>query len=99
MILLGLLLAVRPNREHSIGHGHIDVLVGVDAGKLGADDERAVAHELLDPDGVGVVEPQCGIGRDEALEPIHEPRERIRTRCERVPGCGLHHRVHGHSSP
>jgi hypothetical protein len=51
-LALGLVLftPLRVDAQHPLGDGHLDVLVRIDARKLGPDDQRLVLLVLVDPD-------------------------------------------------
>ena len=49
VLLLGLLLPLGADVEHTVGDGELDVLVGIDVGQLRPDDQRAFVDELLNP--------------------------------------------------
>ncbi len=52
MLLLGLLRALGAHCQQTVLDGDLDVLVEVDARKLGLQDVRVVSYLLLNPDAV-----------------------------------------------
>src|SRR5258708_12318261 len=73
VLLVPLLAALGMAREGGGGEGVRDVVVRVQAGEVGADDEAVVLHVVLDPERVSRRERQQG--RQGRLQPVQQLRE------------------------
>src|SRR5260370_39367097 len=73
LLLFLLLAALGMDRQGAVVDGDLDVLVRVQAGELGADDEAVVLHVVLDPERLSRRERQQG--RQGRLQPVQQLRE------------------------
>src|SRR5258707_12396580 len=73
LLLFLLLGALGMDRQGAVVDGDLDVLVRVQAGELGPDDEAVVLHVVLDPERLSRRERQQG--RQGRLQPVQQLRE------------------------
>src|SRR5260370_31894415 len=73
LLLFLLLAALGMDRQGAVVDGDLDVLVRVQAGELGPDDEAVVLHVVLDPERLSRRERQQG--RQGRLQPGQQLRE------------------------
>src|SRR5260370_8492262 len=73
LLLFLLLAALGMDRQGAVVDGDLDVLVRVQAGELGPDDEAVVLHVVLDPERLSRRERQQG--RQGRLQPVQHLRE------------------------
>src|SRR5258707_6094141 len=73
LLLFLLLAALGMDRQGAVVDGDLDVLVRVQAGELGPDDEAVVLHVVLDPERLSRRERQQG--RQGRLQPVQQLRE------------------------
>jgi hypothetical protein len=71
-LLLGPLLAARPDVQHAVGRRHLDVTFGVDPGELGPNYQVIAFADLLDAEPtlgreIEVEEPSPQVGKIETL--------------------------------
>src|SRR5258708_29036854 len=87
LLLFLLLAALGMDRQGAVVDGDLDVLVRVQAGELGPDDEAVVLDVVLDPERLSRRERQQG--RQRRLQPVQQLREyggcpTARPRCRDV---------------
>src|SRR5258708_16347763 len=73
LLLFLLLAALGMDRQGAVVDGDLDVLVRVQAGELGPDDEAVVLDVVLDPERLSRRERQQG--RQGRLQPVQQLRE------------------------
>src|SRR5258708_27088913 len=73
LLLFLLLAALGMDRQGAVVDGDLDVLVRVQAGELGPDDEAVVLDVVLDPERLSRRERQQG--RQRRLQPVQQLRE------------------------
>src|SRR5258707_15761933 len=84
LLLFLLLAALGMDRQGAVVDGDLDVLVRVQAGELGPDDEAVVLDVVLDPERLSRRERQQG--RQGRLQPVQQLREYGGGLSARQPG-------------